>query len=76
MTNRINKYLYGYRIYIDYGYGYEYELFELTHQDMKNQVKDYRKNAGHVIKAIKVTRGREINPNYINKCLNELGIKN
>ena len=76
MKNRINKYLYGYRIYIDYGYGYEYELFELTRQDTKNQVNDYRKNAGHVIKAIKVTRGREINPVYITHCLKSIGVDN
>lgn len=61
----INKYLYGYKIYVNYGHGhgYEYECYELTHRDMKNQVKCYKDNCPQY--AIKVTRGREINPDYV-----------
>ena len=63
---KINKYLYGYKIYVDYGYGYEYECYELTRQNMKNQVKCYRENCKY---PVKVTGGREINPDYIIHCL-------
>ena len=70
---KINKYLYGYRIYVNYGYGYEYECYELTRLDMKNQVKCYKENCSY---PVKVTRGREINPDYINHCLKSIGVDN
>ena len=67
---KINKYLYGYKISVNYGYGYEYECYELTRQKMKNQVKYYKENCSY---AIKVTRGREVNPDYINHCIHGPG---
>lgn len=70
MTNRINKYLYGYKIYVNYGYGWEYECYELTRRDMKNQVKCYKENCSY---PVKVTRGREFNPEYVNQCIHVAG---
>lgn len=70
MTNRINKYLYGYKIYVNYGYGYEYECFELTRQEMKNQVKCYKENCNY---PLKVTYARELNPDYINNHVHVAG---
>lgn len=58
---KIPKYLYGYKIYVDYGHGWEYECFELTHKELNDQLKCYRINCPYPIKWAK---GRETNPDY------------
>lgn len=58
---KINKYLYGWKFYVNYGQGYEYECFETTFKEMKEQKKQYFSNCPY---PLKITRGREINPAY------------
>ena len=62
MPKRINKWLYGYKFYLNYGRGWEYEIFEETREGMKENRKAYRE-AGYYPK---ITRGRELNPDYLN----------
>jgi hypothetical protein len=64
MKCTINKYLYGWKIYLDYGQGWEYECFELTFKDMKETKRLYRENAPEY--PIKAVQGREINPLWEN----------
>lgn len=59
---RINKYLYGWKFYVNYGAGWEYECFELTRKEMIENRKAYRENCTY---PLKVVRGREPNPEYI-----------
>ena len=58
---KINKYLYGWKIYVDYGQGWEYVCFEDTYKGMKENSKAYRENCPY---PVKVTKGREPNPSY------------
>ena len=43
---RINKYLYGYKLYVNYGYGHgwEYEIFEETRKGYLENKKLYLEN--------------------------------
>jgi hypothetical protein len=59
---RPNKYLYGWKIWVNYGQGWEYECFERTWKEAKAQLATYRANVPGI--QIKATRGREQNPNY------------
>ena len=56
-----NKYLYGYKLTVNYGYGWEYEVLEKTGKEIRQQVKAYRENCSY---PIRITKGREPNPNY------------
>ena len=56
-----NKYLYGWKFYVNYGSGWEYECFETTYKAMKENRKAYRENCPY---PLKITQGRELNPNY------------
>lgn len=47
---------------MNYGQGWEYECFELTRAAMKENRKAYRENCNF---PIKITRGRETNPDYV-----------
>lgn len=58
---RINKYLYGWKFYCNYGQGWEYECFETTFDAMKENRKAYRDNSPY---PLKITRGREVNPDW------------
>ncbi len=58
---RITKWLYGWKFYCNYGEGWEYECFELTRTEMKENRKAYRENSPY---PLKISRGREINPDY------------
>lgn len=62
MTQRTNKYLYGWKLYVNYGQGWEYELFEETWHETKERLKEYRENCPQY--PIKASRGRETNPEY------------
>ncbi len=61
---KVNKYLYGWKFYLNYGQGWEYELFEDTLAGMRENRKAYRENCSY---PLKITRGREINPDYARK---------
>lgn len=60
---RNNKYLYGWKCYVNYGQGWEYETFEETLKGYLNQKKAYQQNCPY---PVKWSRGRELNPNYNN----------
>ena len=62
---RENKYLYGWKFFCDYGQGYEYETFEETFEGMKENRKAYRESSPY---PLKISRGRELNPNYKEEC--------
>jgi hypothetical protein len=54
-----NKYVYGWKFYVDYGEGWEYENFEDTRKDMIENRRAYRENCAY---PLKISRGRELNP--------------
>ena len=56
-----NKYLYGWKLYVNYGGGWEYEQFEATRAEMKENRKAYRENCPY---PQRWSRGRETNPDY------------
>ena len=59
---KINKYLYGWKFYLNYGRGWEYEIFESTHHGMQENRRAYRENCPQY--PLKIVRGRETNPDY------------
>ena len=59
---KTNKYLYGYKIYLNYGQGWEYELFETTWKEARERLAEYRANCPEY--PITYARGREINPDW------------
>jgi len=63
-TRKINKWLYGWKLYVNYGQGWEYEIFEERLIDIKQRAKEYRENAPY---PVKVSEGRELNPGYKGK---------
>lgn len=58
---KLNKYLYGWKFYVNYGQGWEYEIFEDTREGMIENRKAYRENCRY---PLKITRGRETNQAY------------
>ena len=58
---KVNKFLYGWKFYVNYGYGWEYETFETDFKEMLVNKKAYRENCSY---PLKVTRGKEDNPEY------------
>ena len=65
MPKKPNKYLYGYALYVNYGQGWEYELFEESLREIKQRIKEYRENAPQY--PIKWSSKRETNPEYRGK---------
>ena len=59
---RINKFLYGWKILVHYGQGWEYETFETAYSAAKQRIQEYRANAPEF--PVKIVRGRETNPEY------------
>jgi len=59
---KINKYLYGWKLYVNYGQGWEYETFEPTYKEYKTNRKAYAENCAF---PTKWTRGRELNPDWV-----------
>ncbi len=57
---RKNKYLYGWKLYVNYGYGdgWEYETFETTYKGYRENKKAYAENCSY---PQKWTQGRELN---------------
>lgn len=60
---KINKYLYGWKLYVNYGSGWEYEIFEETFKGYKENKKAYIENCNY---PQRWSRGREKNPAYFN----------
>jgi hypothetical protein len=61
MMKKVNKYLYGWKLYVNYGSGWEYEQFEATREGYKVNKKAYQENCSY---PQKWTRGRETNPEW------------
>jgi hypothetical protein len=61
MAKKINKFLYGWKLYVNYGQGWEYECFEPTLVGYRENRKEYRNNCSY---PQRWTRGRELNPDY------------
>lgn len=61
---KVNKFLYGWKLYVNYGSGWEYEQFESSFKDMKSCRQAYRENCFY---PQKWRRGRETNPEYTEK---------
>lgn len=61
---RVNKWLYGWKLYVNYGAGWQYEVFEATFKGMRENRKAYRENC---LYPQKWTRGKEENPEYVAK---------
>jgi hypothetical protein len=59
-----NKWLYGYKILVNYGYGHgwEYECFELTRKEAIEQLRCYRANCSYPVRMV---AARESNPAYV-----------
>jgi hypothetical protein len=53
-----NKYIYGWKLWVNYGQGWEYEIFEETRQGYIENRKAYRENCTY---PQKWTRARELN---------------
>lgn len=60
-TKKINKYLYGWVLRVNYGQGWEYETFEETFTTYKENRRLYQENCAY---PQRWTRGRELNPEY------------
>jgi len=58
---RVNKYLYGWKLRVNYGHGWEYETFEETYEGYRENRKAYRDNCPY---PQRWTQGREVNPAY------------
>jgi len=61
MKNRIPKYIYGWKLSVNYGQGFEYETFEDTKEAYKENKRLYSENCHY---PQRWTRGKELNPNY------------
>ena len=61
MKTKTNKFLYGWKLYVNYGQGWEYEIFEETYKGYKENRKAYLENCSY---PQKWTKGREENPEY------------
>ena len=61
---KVNKYLYGWKLYVNYGQGWEYETFSLTRKEMLEEKKAYAENCSY---PFKISRGREINDKFWTK---------
>lgn len=61
MKRTVNKRLYGYALYVDYGQGYEYGQFEPTRAEMLINRKAYRENCPY---PQRWGRRRELNPEW------------
>ena len=58
MQNPNNKYLYGWKCYVNYGQGWEYETFETEWKAYKENRKAYQENCTY---PVRWSRGRELN---------------
>lgn len=63
---KTNKYLYGWCIQTNHGYGWDEECWEDTWREARQQLKCYRENAFGRF-SVRAVKGREPNPAYIVK---------
>lgn len=63
MTKKVNKYLYGWNISVNYGFGHgwEVECFEEDYSEAKRTLRDYQNNCSY---PSRMKRGRVPNPEY------------
>lgn len=61
---KVNKYLYGWKLWVNYGQGWEYETFEDNFKSYKENKRLYRENCSY---PQKWTQGREFNPEFKEK---------
>lgn len=61
--SKINKYLYGWKLSVNYGHGWEYEIFEETKAGYLENKKAYRENCPYPQRWV---QSRELNPEWIN----------
>jgi hypothetical protein len=61
IKTRNNKFLYGWKLYVNYGQGWEYEIFVETSKGYKENKRLYREECNY---PQKWTEGREKNPDY------------
>jgi hypothetical protein len=59
---RINKYLYGWKLYVNYGGGWEYETFQETRAGYIENRKAYKENC---LYPQRWSRGRELNNQFV-----------
>ena len=62
MSKHVNRYLYGYALWVDYGDGWEYEVWEPTCEEAHNRRREYTQNCPEY--ATKISKRREPNPEY------------
>jgi len=62
--------MYGWKLYVDYGDGWEYEIFEQTRKGFKENAKLYRQNCPF---PQKWSTGRETNPEHKSTNLTTVG---
>jgi len=60
-----NKFLYGFRVSVNYGAGFEYVYFSESLKVAKEIAKDYRRNSPEY--PVKLSKAREINDDYQTK---------
>jgi len=58
---KVNKYLYGWKLYVDYGQGWEYEIFEDTFSGYRENKRLYKENCNYPQKWVEA---RVPNPEY------------
>jgi hypothetical protein len=56
---KVNKFLYGWKLYVNYGQGFEYEIFEESRKAFLENKRLYLENCSY---PQKWSRGRETNP--------------
>jgi hypothetical protein len=61
MSKKVNKFLYGWKLWVNYGGGWEYETFETTFKAYRINRKAYLESCPY---PQKWTRGREDNPDF------------
>jgi len=61
-TKRINKYIYVWKLWVNYGQGWEHETTEVTYKAYRENRKAYIENCNY---PKKWTQARESNPEYI-----------
>lgn len=59
---RITKYIYGWKLYVNYGQGWEYEIMELDRKSYLENKRLYMENCHY---PQKWNYGRELNDDYI-----------
>jgi hypothetical protein len=62
----MNKFKTVYKILVNYGQGWEYEIGEETYKEARQRLTEYRENCNYPVKLV---IGKELNPSYPDKLL-------